>query len=465
MSSIVAIIGRPNVGKSTLFNRMIKKEFNYLKAPAITEKTPGVTRDRNYGTADWEGRRFTVVDTGGFYPEGVLTEEGEIAQQVREQIFFAIKEADLIIHLLDGKEGLNPSDAEMANMLRESGKKILWVVNKIDIPSKEDRILEFYSIGANEIMPVSAITGFGFDDLMDKIVSVLPHAVPFDETMGGIEPVPRIAVVGRPNVGKSTLINSLLSKKRLVVGSAPGTTRDAIDSLCTYYSRKYLFIDTAGIRKKSGGYSMRATRKLLQGRALQETSIERLSLIRAIKSIEKADVAVIVLDASEGISEQDQRIAGMAEEFGKGAIFLLNKWDKIEDAEEEYKRFAKIIKHKMWFMDYVPYLTVSGLKKTRLTKIFPLIDEIIAERRKRIPTAELNRFFSKLIAFKPFPLYRGKEVKFFYITQIGIEPPAFTVFVNYPRAVTAQHTRYIEKALRNEYSFKGTPVRIYVKPR
>ncbi|MBA4348971.1 MAG: ribosome biogenesis GTPase Der [Thermodesulfovibrio sp.] len=465
MSSIVAIIGRPNVGKSTLFNRMIKKEIDSLKVPAITEKTPGVTRDRNYGTADWEGKKFTVVDTGGFYPEGVLTEEGETARQIREQIFFAIKEADVIIHLLDGKEGLNPSDAEMANMLRESGKKVLWVVNKIDIPAKEGRILEFYSIGANEIMPVSAISGFGFDELMDKIVSALPHAVPSDDTTSDAEPVPRIAVVGRPNVGKSTLINSLLSKKRLVVSSAPGTTRDAIDSLCTYYSKKYLFVDTAGIRKKSGGYSMRATRKLLRGRALQEPSIERLSLISAVRSIERADVAVIVLDASEDISEQDQRIAGMAEEFGKSAIFLLNKWDKIEAAEEEYKRFAKEIKNKMWFMDYVPYITVSGLKKTRLTKIFPLIDEIIAERKKRIPTAALNKFLSKLIAFKPFPLYRGKEVKFFYITQIGIEPPSFAVFVNYPNAVRAQHTRYIEKALRNEYSFKGTPIKIYVKSR
>lgn len=446
MKPIIAIVGRANVGKSTLFNRIVRMSADLTKCTAITESIPGVTRDRNYAESEWNNEKFIVIDTGGFYTEEMPHENREILRQVKEQALFAIEEAALIIHLLDAKEGLNPSDAELANILRESGKKILWVANKIDTPSKEDRLIEFYEIGADEIIPVSAETGYGFDELMDKIVSLIPKRGEVRPSME--EDIPKIAVVGRPNVGKSTLINSLLGKKRLIVSPVPGTTRDSIDSICTYYGKKYLFVDTAGIRRRGKIYS-----------------IERFSVVRAVRSIEKADVVIIVLDASEGIVEQDKKIAGVVEEYGKSAIFLLNKWDLIPEPDEEYKRITQELKNKMWFMNYAPCITTSGLEKKRTTKIFPLIDEIIVERRKRIPTGDLNKFLSKIISAKPFPTYRGKELKFFYITQVGVEPPTFTIFVNYPSGVKDHHIRHIEKALREEYSFKGTPIRIHVKSR
>jgi len=445
MKPIVAIVGRPNVGKSTLFNRFVKTTM-LKKSTAITESTPGVTRDRNYGDAEWEGRQFIVVDTGGFYAEGVPHEEKEIARQVEEQALYAIEDADLIIHLLDCKAGLNPSDEELANLLRGSGKKILWVVNKVDASNREERILEFYKIGADEVIPVSAVTGYGFDELMDKIISLIPKHE--EETPSIAEGIPKVAVIGRPNVGKSTLINALIGKKRLIVSPIPGTTRDAVDAVCSYYGKKYLFIDTAGIRKKS-----------------RISSIEMFSSVRAIKSIERADVVIVVVDAFEGIVEQDQKIAGIVEEYGKGAIFLLNKWDLIQDPSSKYKDIERQLKSKMWFMNYAPYITASGLQKKRITKIFPIIEEVITERKKRIPTGDLNKFLNKVISARPLPKYQGKELKFFYMTQVGIEPPAFILFVNYPSGVKSQHIKYIEKVLRDEYVFKGTPIKIYVKPR
>ncbi len=447
MKPVVAIVGRANAGKSTLFNRMIRTRAGRTKSAAITESIPGVTRDRNYGDSEWDGREFIVVDTGGFYAEDVPHEDREIVRQVREQALFAVQEADIIIHLLDGKEELNPSDIELANTLRESGKKILWVANKIDTLAKENRALEFYRIGADEIIPVSAMSGYGFDEFMDKIISSLSFEAHPAQSAPPAE-IAKIAVVGRPNVGKSTLINSLLDKKRLIVSPVPGTTRDSVDSICSYYGKKYLFIDTAGIRRKGKIYS-----------------IELFSVVRAVKSIEKADVAIIVIDASEGVVEQDKKVAGIVEEYGKGAIFLLNKWDLVKEPDKEYKSITGMLNNAMWFMDYVPCITVSGLEKKRITKIFPVIDEIISERKKRIPTPELNKLLSRILASKPFPSYRGKELKFFYITQTGIEPPAFTIFVNYPGGVKAHHIRHIEKKIREAYSFKGTPIRIHVKSR
>jgi GTP-binding protein len=442
MKTIVAIVGRANVGKSTLFNRIIKTGNNRTKPTAITENVPGVTRDRNYGEAQWDNKSFIVVDTGGFYTEDVEGNEGEIIRQMREQALYAIEEADIIIHLLDAKSGLNPSDIELANILRGSGKKVLWAVNKIDSSSKEIHLYEFYKIGAEKIFPLSAITGYGFDELMKEMTALIPE----QESAKVQEEIPKIAVIGRPNVGKSTLINTLLGEKRLIVSPVPGTTRDSIDSICRYYGRKYLFIDTAGIRKKS---------------AL--SSLERFAVARAIRSVERADVALIVLDVSEGIVEQDQRIAGLIEEYGKGAIFLLNKCDLISEPEQKYKKIVTELKSKMWFMDYVPFITISGIEKKRITKIFPLIDEIIEERKKRIPTAELNRFLEKVRAGKIFPVYKGKELKFLYMTQVGINPPQFSIFVNYPSAVKSQHIKFIERMLREEYSFKGTPIKIFIK--
>jgi GTP-binding protein len=428
---VVVIVGRPNVGKSTLFNRMTRSHA------AIVEDIPGVTRDRNYLDAEWEGKNFIVVDTGGFYPEP----PEEIFLQIKEHALFAIEEGDVIIHLLDGKNGLTPSDMELARLLRTSGKRVLWAVNKIDGPTREERLYDFYPLGTEELLPVSAATGYGYDDLMEKVISFLPSYV--EEKIS----YPKIAVVGKPNVGKSTLINNLLGKKRMIVSPVPGTTRDSIDSVCTYYGRKYLLIDTAGLRRKDK----------------VSYSIERFSMVRATRSIERCDIALIVIDATEGIVEQDQKIAGIVEYYGKGAIFLLNKWDLIDKPEKTYEKLSHGLNRKMWFMQHVPVLTVSALKKKRITKIFPIIDKIIEEKKKRVPTANLNKFFREIVSSMSLPLYKGKTVRLYYITQVKTEPPAFVIFTNYASALKDTHKRYIEKELRNRFSFEGTPIRIYIK--
>ncbi len=406
---------------------------------AIVEDIPGVTRDRNYLDARWEEKVFMVVDTGGFYPDP--TED--IFAQAKEQAIFAIQEGDIIIHLLDGKDGLTPADMELARLLRASGKKVLWAVNKIDAPSREDRLYDFFKLGTEDLWPVSAATGHGYEEFMDRLGQLLPSY------QGEVAEHTKIAVVGRPNVGKSTLVNSLLGKKRMLVSPVAGTTRDSIDSICTYHSKKYLVIDTAGLRKKgSVGYS-----------------IERFALVRAVRSIERCDVALIVLDASEGVTEQDVKIAGIVKEYGKGAIFLLNKWDLIEGAEEVFKEIIPELARKMWFSPYAPVITISGLVRKRITKVFPVIERIIEERNKRIPTGELNRFFGDFVGKLNLPMYRGKAVKMYYMTQVREEPPGFVIFCNYPEAVKEQQLRFIEKGLRDSFSFEGTPLKIYVRPR
>ena len=421
------------MGKSTLFNRMTESHS------AIVEDIPGVTRDCNYLDAQWEDKTFTVVDTGGFYPDP----HEDIFAQAKEQAMFAVDEGDITIHLLDGKEGLTPADMELARLLRVSGKKVLWAVNKIDAPTREDRLYEFYEIGTEDLWPVSAATGHGYEDFMERLYSLLP---PYEEEKGDY---PKIAVVGRPNVGKSTLVNGLLGRNRMVVSPVPGTTRDAIDSICTYYGNKYLVIDTAGLRKKGKvGYSL-----------------ERFSMVRTIRSIERCDVALIVLDATEGITEQDVKIAGIVKEYGKGSLFLLNKWDMVKDPEEAFKELTEELPRKMWFSQYAPILTTSGLVRKRITKAFPIVDSIVAERRKRIPTGELNRFFQVFLANLSLPMYKGRSVKLYYMTQVKGEPPAFVIFANYREAVKDSHLRYIEKGLRENFGFEGTPLKIYVRAR
>lgn len=430
---LVVIVGRPNVGKSTLFNKITKSHS------AIVEDIPGVTRDRNYKDAQWEDKFFMVVDTGGFYPDP----PEDIFVQAKEQALFSIDEGEIIIHLLDGKEGLTPADMELARLLRSSGKKVLWAVNKVDAPTKDDRLYDFYAIGSEDLWPLSSVTGYGYEEFMERLYELLPA---YQEE--GLD-YPKIAVVGRPNTGKSTLVNALIGKQRMVVSPVAGTTRDAIDSVCTYYGKKYLLIDTAGLRRKGKiGYS-----------------IERFSMVRAVRSIERCDVAIIVLDSTEGVTEQDLKIAGIVKEYGKGALFLLNKWDLVADPEEFFGKIMADLSRKMWFSGYAPAITASGLEKKRITKLFPVIDRIISERKKRISTGELNRFFSGIVPNLPLPTYKGNPVKLYYMTQVRDEPPSFVIFANYPNALKESHLRYIERSLRERFAFEGTPVRIFVRAR
>lgn len=430
---VIVIVGRPNVGKSTLFNRMTGTHS------AIVEDIPGVTRDRNYLDAEWEDRAFMVVDTGGFY----VDPPEDIFAQAKEQAFFAIDEGDVIIHLLDGKDGLTPADMELARLLRSSGKKVLWAVNKIDAHTKEERLYDFYKIGADELWPLSAATGHGYEEFMENLKAALP------EYQEAKTDYPKIAVVGRPNVGKSTLVNALTGKQRMVVSHIPGTTRDSIDSICTYHGRKYLLIDTAGLRKKGKiGYS-----------------IERFAMVRAVRSIERCDVALVIMDTSEGITEQDVKIAGIVKDYGKGAIFLLNKWDTVETPNELYGEIISDLNRKMWFSQYAPVITISGLMKKRTTKVFPVVDRIISERSKRVPTAGLNNFFRDIMQQLSIPMHKGRPVKLYYMTQVKTEPPCFVIFANYAGAVKDSHLRFIEKKLREYFVFEGTPLKIYVRAR
>ncbi len=461
MSFTVALVGMPNVGKSTLFNRMLKNAPNCGRLSAITDKAPGVTRDRNYCNVEWDEKRFTIIDTGGFYYQETISTD--LTLQVKEQAIAAIHEADLILHIMDGKLGLNPFDMELAQIIRESGKRVLFVVNKIDTPARQDKNIEFYSLGA-EIIFISALAGLGFDELMEKIISILPASEADYNITDEIQDIPKIAVVGRPNVGKSTLINSLLNKKRLIVSPVPGTTRDSIDTLCTYYGKKYLLIDTAGIRK-GVGRSFFGVRDTLQGRYSQKTILERMSVLNAIKSIQRADIVLMLIDAASGIVEQDQRIAGIVMESGKGAVFLLNKWDIVEKPDIAYKNILKLLKRKMWFINYAPVLTISGLDRKRITKIFPLINEISLERKKVVSPDELNNILADLSHSLQNIMSGARGLKLIKIKQVGTEPPAFDIYTNHPSMVKDNIILFAEKVIRNRIPFKGTPVRIFFKSR
>jgi GTP-binding protein len=427
---VVAIVGRPNVGKSTLFNRMVGERR------AVIEDIPGITRDRLYGTATWNNKTFLVVDTGGFQPEP----DEDISKQVNKQVLLAVEEADIIILLLDSESGLLPSDIELIHRLRPYGKKVFFAVNKIDGPRKENRLFEFYSLGV-DLLPLSALSGNGYEELMDSMAALLP------EVKEEAPKHPRIAIVGRPNVGKSTLVNSLLGMERMIVSPVPGTTRDAVDSVCSYYKKKYIIVDTAGIRRKG---------------KMAKTA-ERYSFMRTLKNIEDSDVALIVLDASEGIVELDQKIAGLVFHARKGAVILLNKWDLVDKSSLSMKDIEEQVYQKLWFMRYAPILTISALSKQRVTKLFQLVDNIITEGSKRVDTHELNEFLGDVLAAHELPMYKGKRVKIFYITQIKTNPPGFVIFTNYREGIKEQYIKLLERRLRERFSFKGVPLEFYVK--
>jgi GTP-binding protein len=435
---IIAIVGRPNVGKSTLFNRILGRNL------AIVEDMPGVTRDRNYAEAEWEGKRFLLVDTGGFEPET----EDPMYLKMREQTTLAVEEADIIIFLMDGRQGLLPSDIEVSHRLRASGKPVIYAVNKVDGARHEELIPDFYRLGIDAFFPLSALHGVGFSDLMDELWRMLP-ATPTGREDEEQVSIPRVAILGRPNVGKSSFVNSLIGEDRMIVSPTSGTTRDAVDSEYRYYGRKYVLVDTAGIRSRG---------RIGQG-------VEKYSVMRAMKGLSRADVALVLIDAAEGVTEQDERIAGLVNEAGKGLILVLNKWDLVPDKELAYKKFIADIQQRLKFAHYAPVLTISAVTRQRITKVFDEIDAVIKEAEKRVPTAELNRVFEKLTAAHEPPLYRGKRVKYYYLTQVAVKPPTFIAFVNYPEGVHFSYLRYIENGLRDAFGFRGTPLRLFAKRR
>ncbi len=432
---LVAIVGRPNVGKSTLFNRIVKHRT------AIVEDFSGLTRDRNYATASWCDHNFLLVDTGGIIPEA----REDMLAEIHKQAMLAVEEADLILFLLDGATGAIQTDIDLARELRLSEKPVIHVVNKVDGPKQEDAISDFYSLAPNELFPLSALHGRGLSELLDRIIESIPQAAAPSGTE--VKEYPKIAVVGKPNSGKSTLINSLLGKERLIVSPKAGTTRDAIDTECVYHGRTYLFIDTAGLRKKSR----------------IDMSVEYYSMVRTLKTIDRSDVALILIDATEGFTEQDQKIAGIVHDAGKGVVILVNKWDLAEKTESQLKTLTQSIRNSAWFLKHAPVLSISALTRQRTSKIFPLVDKVVEECRKRIPTARLNEFTAKVRSEKAPPLYRGGAVRIRYITQIKTSPPGFVLFANRPKGLTPAYLRFLERRMREQFGFKGTPIRFFVK--
>ena len=432
---LVAIVGRPNVGKSTLFNRLIGRRL------AIVEDTPGVTRDRIYGDAEWLSHPFTLIDTGGIEPAN----EDKIAVQMRRQAEIAIETCDVIIFLVDGRDGLTAADEEVAAMLRKSNKPVVLAVNKLDAPQFHDAVYDFYVLGLGEPIILSAGQGIGLGDLLDAVCS---H---FDETAATEDAsVINIAVCGRPNVGKSSLVNAMLGEQRVIVSDVPGTTRDAIDTPFTRNGQRYVLVDTAGIRRK---------------RAVEDATIERYSVIRSLAAVRRADVVLFVCDATEGLSEQDVKIAGYVHEEGKPSVILVNKWDLVEKDTYTIESFKKDMNVALNFMPYVSYLFISAKTGQRVQKVLSMVDEVYAESMRRIPTGTLNDIVNEAVAMNEPPSQSGRRLKLYYATQVSVQPPTFVIFVNDSTLVHFSYERYIENYFRKSFGFRGTPIRIYFRNR
>ena len=434
MKPIVAIVGRPNVGKSTFFNRVTGTR------KALVDNFPGVTRDRHYSDAVWNGVDFTLVDTGGFPDD----DEDDFAHKIRSQILQAIEDADVIILLLDGKSGISPFDEDVVRILRPLSQPVFFAVNKIDGAEQESRLYDFYSLGIEKLYPISAEHRYGISDFLDDLTEILPKTVTEE---GG--DVVRLAVVGKPNVGKSSLINRLLGQKRLLVSDTPGTTRDAIDSLCNINEKSYLLIDTAGIRRKA-----RVSKKL-----------EKFSIIKALRSLERCDVALIVIDAHQGITEQDINVAGYAFDRGCGCIFLLNKWDLVEKDTKTAKKYYDRLRIEAKFLSFAPMITISALTGQRVFKLFDLVEDVFKQYTLRVGTGQLNRIFEQAIVQNEPSLYRGRRLKFYYATQISTRPPTFVCFVNYPDGVHFSYKRYLMNQIRVAAELDKTPIRIIFRKR
>ena len=432
---LVAIVGRPNVGKSTLFNKLIGRRLS------IVEDTPGVTRDRIYADAEWLTHSFTLIDTGGIEPES----EDIIAVQMRRQAELAIETADVIVFLVDGREGMTAADEEVAAMLRKSNKPVVLAVNKLDAPKFNDAIYEFYSLGLGDPIIISAGQGLGLGDMLDEVCA---HFPPEAEEEG--EHPLNIAVVGKPNVGKSSLVNAILGEERCIVSNIPGTTRDAVDTLFTLDGEPYVLVDTAGIRRK---------------RAVEDETIERYSVIRSLAAVRRADVVLIVVDAEQGLSEQDVKIAGYVHEEGKPSVLVVNKWDLIEKDTNTMNKFKKDMQVDLAFMDYVPFLFISAKTGQRVNKLLAAAKESYAQSIRRITTGTLNDIVNEAISMTEPPAMSGKRLKIYYATEVSVQPPTFVIFVNDEALVHFSYKRYMENYFRKTFGFAGTPIKIIFRNR
>jgi len=433
---IVAIVGRPNVGKSTLFNALAGENISIVK------DTPGVTRDRIYAEVTWLNREFTMIDTGGIEPDS----RDIILSQMREQAQIAIDTADVIIFLTDVRQGLQDADSKVADMLRRSGKPVVLVVNKVDSFEKfMGDVYEFYNLGIGDPIPVSASSRLGIGDMLDEVTKHFPEGIEEEEE----DDRPRIAIVGKPNVGKSSIVNKLLGKNRVIVSNIAGTTRDAIDTAIKHNGKEYVFIDTAGLRRKN---------------KIKE-ELERYSIIRTVTAVERADVVLMVIDATEGITEQDAKIAGIAHERGKGIIIVVNKWDAIEKNDKTMNEFEKDIRKTLAYMPYAEIMYVSAHTGQRLGKLYDMIDMVMENQTLRVATGVLNEIMAEAVAMQQPPSDKGKRLKLYYITQVSVKPPTFVIFVNDKELMHFSYTRYLENKIREAFGFRGTSLKFFIRER
>ncbi|MCG8637466.1 MAG: ribosome biogenesis GTPase Der [Desulfobacterales bacterium] len=435
MKPVVALLGRPNVGKSTLFNRIIRSR------QALVDDMPGVTRDRHYADAQWDDVHFTLVDTGGF----LSTDDDYFASQIKEQLLVAVDQADVLVFVLDGRAGLSPYDRELADILRRTEKKVFYLINKIESHKQQDELGDFYTLGVDGFYMVSAEHGVGIPDFLDDLIKELPEWSPEeeDDENGPI----RIAIVGRPNVGKSSLANRLFGEQRVVVNDKAGTTRDAIELSVTHKGREFVLKDTAGIRRK--------------GKVREK--LEKFSILKSLDSLDDCDVALILIDTSEGITDQDITIAGYAEKRGCGAIFILNKWDLVDKAEKGQQAFLKELRQMAKFLSYAPAITVSAKTGQRCHKIFDEVLKVHREYCHRINTGMVNRIIEDAVYREEPSLHKGKRLRFFYATQVAAKPPCFVCFVNYPKAVHFSYKRYLINQLRQMIPLNLTPIKLYFR--
>ncbi|NLJ98758.1 MAG: ribosome biogenesis GTPase Der [Tissierellia bacterium] len=425
---VVCIVGRPNVGKSTLFNRISGRRI------AITEDTPGVTRDRIYSEAEWLNKYFTLIDTGGLEPES----EEIISLNIRRQAEMAIDTADVILFVVDGLDGVTSTDREIASILRKSGKEILLVCNKIDRSGTPDEVFEFYELGIGNPIIISAEQGLGIGDLLDEIIKHFPERKDTEYH----EDVIKVAVIGKPNVGKSSLINKILGEERVIVTNIPGTTRDAVDTYFTYKEDRYLFIDTAGLRRKRSIYE----------------NVERYSVVRTLSAVDRADLCILMIDATEGITEQDTKIAGYAHENGKGLIIAVNKWDLVEKESNTYNKFENDIRTKLGFVPYAPIVFISASTGKRINRVFELLKVVNNNYNLRISTGVLNDIINEAVLLNQPPSDKGVRLKIYYGTQVSVRPPKFLIFINKKQLMHFSYERYLENQIRQYFGFEGVPI-------